>query len=120
TVRLRVCLGILLTVTLFSLSGCGSKGNVHGKVYFKEKALTSGVVAFVANKKTVGTSSIKEDGSYEIKDIPTGEVTITVTSGMQKGGKAAVPLPKEVSDPNKSTEKTTINKGEQEYDIKLK
>jgi hypothetical protein len=124
TIRLRVYIGILLTAALFTLSGCGSKGNVHGKVYFKDKPLSSGGVAFVAKKKTVGTSQIGEDGSYDIKNVPAGEVTITVTMGVSlaaKPGKTApVSLPKEVSDPEKSTEKYTVKSGDQEYDIRLK
>jgi hypothetical protein len=114
--RLQICMGIVLAVALVTFCGCGSKGNVHGKVYYKDKALTNGVVAFVANKKTVGTSSIQGDGSYDMKSIPAGEVSITVTSSLKPPEK----LPKELSDPDKSTEKYTVKTGDQEHDISLK
>jgi hypothetical protein len=112
----------VLVTALLAATGCGSKGNVHGKVYYKEKALTNGTVTFTANKKTLGTAKILEDGSYEMKDVPAKEATITVTPGLPIPGSKIPPvtLPKEVSDPEKSTEKLTVKAGEQEHDIKLK
>jgi hypothetical protein len=116
----RECCGIALVVAMLAAAGCGSKGTVHGKVYYKDKALTGGSVAFVANNKTLGTAVIHEDGSYEMKDVPTGEATITVSSGSPKPGTPAGKLPEKFADPNKSTEKYTVKSGHQEYDIRLK
>ena len=124
-VRLHTALGFAIGLVLLILTGCGKgRGNVHGKVYYKDKALSGGVVAFIADKKTVGTSAIGEDGSYEIRNAAVGEVVITVTAGMPSNPKAAKTpppvLPKELSDPDKSPEKYTVTTGDQEKDIRIK
>jgi hypothetical protein len=119
-------LGLILIFAVLALGGCGkSRGNVRGKVYYKDKALPSGVVGFVADKKSVGTAQIREDGSYTIMNIPTGEVVVTVVpAGVSLDPKAPktpkVDLPKDVGDPNKSNEKYTVTEGDQEHDIRLK
>jgi hypothetical protein len=110
---------------MLALTGCGSKGNVKGKVYYKDKLLPSGVVTFVANDKTLGTGTIQEDGSYEIKNVRTGEATILVAPGIpgltKSGSKTAVvSIPPEHNDPKKSKEKYTVASGDQEHDIRLK
>jgi hypothetical protein len=123
TARVHTCLAVVLCLALFALTGCGGKGNVHGKVYFKDKPLSGGAVTFLVNKKTVGKSQILEDGSYDMRDVPAGEVTIVIIPGSPIGGKAKTPpeaLPKEITDPDKSTEKITITSGDQERDIRLK
>jgi hypothetical protein len=126
TARLHLFFGAILTFALLALCGCSKpKGNVHGKVYYKDKALPNGVVGFIADKKTVGTSPIGEDGSYSMKGIPTGEVTVTVAPGTPLDPKTLKPtpkvdLPKDLADPNKSTEKYTVTEGDQEHDIRLK
>jgi hypothetical protein len=119
----RGCLAT--TLVLLALSGCGSKGNVNGKVYYKDSALPSGVVSFVANDKTVGTATIQEDGSYSMKKVAVGEATVVVSTGpatLNKSGKkgAVVEIPKDYGDPAKSREKYTVKSGDQEYDIRLK
>ena len=117
TARRRAYLGVALTLAIIALSGCGSRGNVHGKVYYKDKLLSSGTVVFTANKKTVGTSTIKEDGSYEMKNVPAGEVTITVSpSAVLPPKKDKTVVPQGLDDP----EKYTVTKGEQEREIRLK
>jgi hypothetical protein len=112
----------VLVTALLAVGGCKAKGTVRGKVYYKDKALTSGTVTFTANNKTLGTARIGEDGSYEMKDVPAQEATITVISGVQPPGTKTAPvtLPDKLTDPNKSTEKITVRTGDQEHDIRLK
>jgi hypothetical protein len=115
--------GLVLAVAALALVGCGGgKGNIKGKVYYKDKPLSSGVVAFVAKGKAFGPCTIKEDGSYSITNVPAGEVTITVTGTSSASGKPnekTVQIPMEYSDPAKSKKKYTVTAGDQEYDIKL-
>jgi len=116
--------GVALAVATLALAGCGTKGNVKGKVYYKDKPLPSGLVTFVANNKTLGTGTIQSDGSYEVKNVKAGEVTICVSAGMptlDKSGRASavVQIPPGYADPAKSNKKYTVTAGDQEYDIKL-
>lgn len=120
--RLSQRISVAVAIAMLVLVGCGaSKGNVKGVVFYKDKALASGVVTFVAAKGSVSTASIQPDGSYTLKNVPAGEVTILVTSGPGLGGKGkAVPIPKDYSDPAKSPLKYTVTSGDQEHDIRLK
>jgi hypothetical protein len=124
------------------VAGCGkAKGNVKGKVYYKDKALTAGTVTFYGDK-AARSATIQEDGSYQIKAMPVGPVKIAVSTpavaisakGDQakmigaKGdvktisgsGAALVPVPPEYGDKDKSKENYTVTAGDQEYDIRLK
>jgi hypothetical protein len=124
------------------VAGCGqAKGNVKGKVYYKDKALTAGTVTFYG-EKAARSAAIQEDGSYHIKAMPVGPVKITVSTpavalsakGDQakligaKGdvktvngsGAALVPVPPEYGDKDKSKENYTVTTGDQDYDIRLK
>jgi hypothetical protein len=118
-------LGVALALALVTLSGCSkSRGNVHGKVYYKGKPLSGCQIAFVANKKTVGTALTREDGSYEMKDVLTGEVVVTIAPpavGPPKKDKSTPPpkLPPDLKDSEKSPEKYTVTTGDQEHDIRI-
>jgi hypothetical protein len=73
-----LCLGLCLTA-----AGCGGTASVSGKVYYKGKPLTGGVVLFVSdNHKGTYRSDIAEDGSYRIDKVPTGPVKIAVDTSM--------------------------------------
>src|SRR5262249_53766775 len=110
---------LAVALAVLGAIGCGSKGNVKGTVYYKDKPLPAGVITFVAKNRKVGTATIQSDGAYVLKNVAAGEVTIVVTSGAV-GGKPAVPIPQEYSDAAKSKEKYTVTSGDQEHDIKLK
>jgi hypothetical protein len=113
---------LAVTLAVLTLAGCGkAKGNVHGKVYYQDKPLSTGMVTFMADNKTVGTGAIQSDGSYSIQNVPVGEVIVLVTTAGAPPGKAAsVTLPMEFGDPAKSQERLTIAVGDQEKDIRLK
>jgi hypothetical protein len=131
--RLPAAVGVLLAGAaliwlLLGLPPIGWRqpvGKLHGKVYYKDKALSSGTVKLIADGKTVGMGSIQADGSYAIQNVPVGKVTILVMTGTALYSKPSplVPpftLPKEYSDPDKSPEKMTITTEDQEMDIRIK
>lgn len=65
--------GILLA------EGCGGgKGVVSGKVLYKGKPVLGGSVSFIPQAGGAMSSPIEEDGSYTIRNIPTGTAKITV------------------------------------------
>jgi hypothetical protein len=71
-----LCLGLAL--------GCTKKTNapakVSGKVTYKGQALPAGSISF--NLSEAGTaaygSPIAQDGTYQVTDLPTGEMVVTV------------------------------------------
>jgi hypothetical protein len=75
--RLQARTGILLLLLL--AGGCGSKGDVSGKVLYEDQPLTRGAVVFHTGGRVALTSVIKEDGSYALHSVPAGPVKITVT-----------------------------------------
>ncbi|MGH7173570.1 MAG: hypothetical protein ACRELG_25085 [Gemmataceae bacterium] len=142
-------LGFVLAMSLATV-GCGSSaGTISGKVYYQGVALKGGNVTFLTKDKKVSRlAEIKEDGSYQIEKMPTGEALITVdTSTMkppQSGNRRAnvppkgaiVPpgykplnleekakryteIPPQYKDPAQSKLTYTVKGGKQEYDIKL-
>lgn len=64
---------------------------MKGKVTFKGKPLVAGTIAIVGNENRIGHGYINKDGTYEIKDAPVGEVTITVQS--PSPGRGGMPPP---------------------------
>jgi hypothetical protein len=62
-------------------SGCGSKGEVSGKVLYQGKPLAGGVVTFLpASGQGAFVANIGEDGSYHLSKVPAGKMKITVKS----------------------------------------
>ncbi len=67
-----------------SMAGCGGdaipRGSVKGQVKIGDKNLTAGTVLFTAkDKKATGSAVIDQNGNYEMKDAPVGEVMVSVT-----------------------------------------
>lgn len=74
---------LVLFLLLTASSGCGSRGTVSGKVTYNDgtetKTLRGGTVIFTSGDgKTLGRSSIAEDGSYSVPKIPRGKVKVGV------------------------------------------
>ena len=77
----RLLSGGLLTALLLVSAGCGSSfGRVSGKIMYKNDSLHGGTVTFqgLGEKGWAKTSSIAEDGSYSIDDVPKGPAQISV------------------------------------------
>lgn len=74
----------VLVLVFASLSmGCGSRGTVSGKVYYRGKLLTTGTVTFVpqaGGEVGARTARISADGSYRVDKVPVGPVKIAVIS----------------------------------------
>ena len=109
----RRCLPLLLAAFVVASAGCGSRGNVAGKVTFKGKPMPGGsVIFFSANGVGGGSATINPvDGTYSMANLPVGELKATVqpfgqagvapgmgNSGMDKAPKNMGP-PKDVGYP---------------------
>jgi hypothetical protein len=127
-------------VLLAGIVGCGPRtGRVTGKVTFNGQALPSGTVSFLsADMVRTASGDIAEDGSYTVPNAPVGPVKVMVmtfrpaTPGkmpeMHMGEHSGKPgdkppryvaIPDRYGDPEKSGLQTTIQPGEQQYDIPL-
>ena len=139
-VPLVVAVGVLLR-PLFS-----GKGSVHGTVTLNGAPVPWGRISFVGETgyRVSKTSQIK-NGRYEIKDIPTGPVKISVESfqapalapgsatnpmvkgfGPPKGAEPPpevagkyLPIPPRYGSPDTSDLEYTVRRGDQEHDVPL-
>jgi hypothetical protein len=109
-------------------SGATLEGTV---TYGKEPVGAALVIA--QNETGVATAFVDDDGHYVLKNVPLGEVNLAVNTAAGKGqamgkfmsqsqgkGKGApriIDVPSNFADPAKSGIKTTINKGENKFDI---
>jgi hypothetical protein len=145
----RLALFLILVGSL-GLSGCGKgTATVSGKVSYTGKLLKGGNVTFVSTDGgPTRTSSIKEDGTYTLTDVPVGTVKVCVETqslnpvgkpktmkyspppGMQApegfgGGGSAdsskryMFIPERFSDPEKTDVTYEVKPGTQEYNIDL-
>src|SRR5262245_40926742 len=140
-------LGILGTIGLLFLAGCGNPpaGTVRGKVTYKGKPVILGGVSFIIDGSLPKYAPIQKDGSYEAVGVPAGESTVLVTSVPIPEGdgvdhlehpevfakrkaaavKAAreagwVPIPTAYGDVQNSPLRYSVRKGDNQYDIDLK
>jgi hypothetical protein len=154
SLRIRVSRSSALLLLGFAAAvfaaGCGEpKGTVTGVVKYKDKIVKGGTVTFVSKSgKASGSSSIAEDGTYTVSNIPVGEVQISVETSSMKpsgmdvghkyqppkeappeaaaglgGGKSKdryVAIPESYADPMRSGLAYTVQVGQQEHPIDLK
>jgi hypothetical protein len=125
------------------LAGCGiglrekrlpeTGATLEGTVsYGKERVMVAMII--VQGDGGMATAFVGEDGRYKAENVPLGTVHIAVNTAAGKGemtgkmmaraqGKAPGPLPPMIdvpakyADPTKSGITTTINKGENKFDI---
>ena len=112
--RSRILYTVISASLLLCLSACGSHPHVAGKVTYKDKNLTTGMVGFVGKDGKKHVATILSDGSYKLIEPPVGQVKVTVEvkpiklsiPGKDKDKKAEKdppsPIPVHYSDPNKS------------------
>jgi hypothetical protein len=80
----------LLALLLAALSGChDGKGTLGGKVTFKGEAVPSGTVVFYGPGDQVASAALLPDGTYEVTEVPLGEVKVAVTTPPPPDPKAA-------------------------------
>src|SRR5438132_935181 len=79
---LPVRLGLLLLLVLTLMAGCGQKSNtpahVSGKVTYKGQPVPGGDLAFHSPDKGVAHTFLKSDGTYELAQVPTGTLKVTI------------------------------------------
>jgi hypothetical protein len=135
----RPALGLLALLVPLGVAGCGSTGQVTGKVTYQGQPLGSGIVAFHWADAT-RTSAIDADGHYTIQKAPLGPARITVETmpppggGGKKGpqqstvtvdGAPAPPpgtyvaIPARYKSPEESGLTYTVVRGRQTHDIPL-
>ncbi len=87
----KFCLALRFSITfgvfavLLSLAtGCGGgKGTVSGTVTLDGQPLPAGNIVFYPSKGP-GVSGVIQDGTYSVKGVPTGQVTVTVETATIK------------------------------------
>jgi hypothetical protein len=129
TVSRVVLLGALLTMV-----GCGpSTTTATGKISFKGKPIVWGSVSVIASDGTTHQTGIEPDGTFTLKNVPTGSAKIGVSSPMPPTPGATrargddprvsapppgppagawVQIPDNLMDPSKSGLTITIKSGE--------
>jgi hypothetical protein len=101
-------------------------GSVEGKVRFRGKPLSGGVVGFHPEKGKPVLAKIDTDGNYLAPAVPVGAVKVTVDTKPAKprpgGGRPApfIPIPAKYATPETSGLTLTVQKGKQTFDIELK
>jgi hypothetical protein len=60
--------------------GCGGRGDVSGKVTYKDKPLVWGTVQFEGSDGILKQGNINSDGTYSVQGVATGEAKVAVSS----------------------------------------
>jgi hypothetical protein len=125
-----------MAFVLVVVAGCGGRqGEVSGTVTYGGKSLPSGTVTFLGkDKQVVGSSSIT-DGTYKIRQVPPGPVTITVSTppSLGRGARGAalarkdmpaplesIPIPPKYGNAEQSGLTYEVKPGAQDHPIDLK
>src|SRR5438552_11231046 len=121
-------------------ASCGERGerlpetgaSLEGTISYGGAKVPFAMVT-VMGQNGMATGNVREDGRYNVKNVPLGEVTIGVNTMAAKGeyvskvmaeskGKGKSPskfvdVPAKYQDPENSGLKTTVTKGVNAYDI---
>jgi hypothetical protein len=122
------------------MAGCGGgappTGEVHGKVMYKDKPVTAGIVKFVpeAGGEPV-TTALGPNGTYRATEVPVGRSKVAIETLQFKkmagppkeiaklikpGGRPVyVPIPAKYEKPESSGLTVEVRKGENPFDIEL-
>jgi hypothetical protein len=134
---MSAALRLACVVLLFIVLGCGpGRGDLTGTVSYQGKALKVGSVSVLGSDGIPKTDSIRDDGTFLVRDIPAGTIKIAVNSRdpaksqpktRKKGAPPPkadrtgwFPIPEKYSDFAKSELSLTLNRGANSWDIELK
>jgi hypothetical protein len=125
-------LGLLLTGCSNEVRYAETGATLEGTVSYGTEKLGAAFLV-VQNKTGSSQGSVDENGHYKLENVPLGEVNIAVNTDAAKGmlmgkamqaskGKATgapkiTEVPRMYHDPNTSGIKTTVNKGQNTFDI---
>ncbi|HEX3149040.1 MAG TPA: hypothetical protein VHR66_13245 [Gemmataceae bacterium] len=79
------------TALLALVAGCNSQTSVSGKVTYKGTPVSTGSVTLVASNGQVYTGNLNSDGTFQISDVPTGEVQIGIVGANPGSGNKPPP-----------------------------
>lgn len=78
----KLPIGWITVLGLAVLVGCSrnpqAPGKVSGRVTYKGNPVTGGTIRFFSEDKGAYSCELADDGTFEIADIPTGKLTVTV------------------------------------------
>jgi hypothetical protein len=96
-----------------------AKGNakVSGKVLFKGKPVTAGVISFVDKKGKTYSAPLEADGTYSLEKLAPGEYRLVIDTSKVKKNRVLLPI--KYSDPKKTSLRSTVAKGNNTFDIQL-
>ncbi len=81
---------LILALTLLLAAGCGAKNknapaNLSGKVTYKGQAVGGGTITFFPKDAGgVYSTSISADGTYNMSDLPTGDLQVAIETDSAK------------------------------------
>ncbi len=131
---------VVVAVLTLLAAGCAGRGDITGRVTYKGKPLVWGTVQVEGSDHIVRYGNIGGDGTYTVRDLPTGEARVAVSSinpsssdfqarragsgpdvSSQPGNKVKgwFPIPEKYDTPHKSGLTYTVQRGENKYDIDL-
>jgi hypothetical protein len=135
TIRTFLWVAVLSVAAVGLGCGSGGKGNakVSGTVKYKGNPLPSGTVTFFDEKKEIVGSTSIQDGSYAMEGVPTGKVTVSVTTppAVKPNPKQqtknmpgdpplpVLPIPPRYGDAAKSGLSLDVKSGDQDFPIEL-
>jgi hypothetical protein len=143
--RRRLLIG-LVVVSYAAVAGCaGGTGTLTGTVTYQGKPVVFGAVTVQAADGSRRMGNIEPDGTYTVTNVPTGRVTIAVSSPeppapapasapsrLARPGYSPPPpapavdrskwvkLPDQYADPVQSELTTTVSSGTNTFNIELK
>jgi hypothetical protein len=92
---LKIRLGLCTALSLGLLAGCfnsrspQAEGRISGQVKYKGTPVPGGSILFHTDGKGVYGSPIQADGTYEVRDLPTGTLVVTVETESANPAKKA-------------------------------
>jgi hypothetical protein len=116
---------VLFAAAIPNLTGCGpGKGDVSGTVMYQQKPVAGGTVTFYDEANGVASDTIKEDGTYTVRNVGTGTAKIAVVAPMaisMPGLNAPKPIeiPTKYADREKSGLTYQVTRGSQTHNITL-